>query len=246
MIPEDRRAACASELSRTADLLEEARSGDAAARDALFARYREPLSRFLHARLPASARGMLETEDVVPLKRLEEFPLGVRLYEGPSQGSGRASRLGRKANDDPIRLNAPQPGENASWQGETSMSCRAPRAGALRSPQTAGRGQSTARKPRRQRPRGRSLAGTSVSSSFTAATVRSASATRTGKTRAGPRASSRDGDSRAGTEAKTAAATRSDRRRNALGRRAGNWALDRGRRAHLAAQIRTWLFSEAV
>lgn len=65
MSPEDRVDSCPSALSRTADLLEEARRGNAAARETLFSHYREPLSRFLHARIPPGARGMIETDDVV-------------------------------------------------------------------------------------------------------------------------------------------------------------------------------------
>src|SRR5262245_32846966 len=54
-----------SPLACTADLVAQARAGDLRARDELVVRYREPLVRFLHARLPRSARGLLETQDVV-------------------------------------------------------------------------------------------------------------------------------------------------------------------------------------
>lgn len=54
-----------SHLSRTGDLLEQARRGDVVAREALFGRYRRALARFLHARLPYSERVLLETEDLV-------------------------------------------------------------------------------------------------------------------------------------------------------------------------------------
>jgi RNA polymerase sigma factor (sigma-70 family) len=49
----------------TYDLVQKARSGDAAASDALFLRYEARLRRWAHGRLPAQARGALETQDLV-------------------------------------------------------------------------------------------------------------------------------------------------------------------------------------
>lgn len=49
----------------TGELLRRARVGDASARDALCARYLEPLVRFARGRVPAWARGRSDTEDVV-------------------------------------------------------------------------------------------------------------------------------------------------------------------------------------
>jgi RNA polymerase sigma factor (sigma-70 family) len=49
----------------TIDLVRRAREGDQAAVNALFARYERRLSRWAHGRLPASARGALETQDLV-------------------------------------------------------------------------------------------------------------------------------------------------------------------------------------
>ena len=52
-------------LTATADMLCRARSGDEQARCDLVQRYREPLARFLHARLALSSRGVHETADFV-------------------------------------------------------------------------------------------------------------------------------------------------------------------------------------
>jgi RNA polymerase sigma-70 factor (ECF subfamily) len=49
----------------TSDLVQRARSGDQAATDDLFARYEARLRRWAHGRLPAAARGALETQDLV-------------------------------------------------------------------------------------------------------------------------------------------------------------------------------------
>lgn len=54
-----------SDLGATRELLALARGGDADAKGRLFLRYERPLARFLHARLPASARALAETQDVV-------------------------------------------------------------------------------------------------------------------------------------------------------------------------------------
>jgi RNA polymerase sigma-70 factor (ECF subfamily) len=58
-------ADAASGLSMTRELLPLAKSGDRDARGELLARYQRPLERFLHARLPPSARGLGDTQDLV-------------------------------------------------------------------------------------------------------------------------------------------------------------------------------------
>jgi RNA polymerase sigma-70 factor (ECF subfamily) len=66
-------------VSNTADLVAQARAGDARAREELALRYRAPLARLLHSRLSSSARGLFETDDIVQealaaaLLRLERF-----------------------------------------------------------------------------------------------------------------------------------------------------------------------------
>ena len=63
----------------TIDLLERVRGGDNEALEALLARCLPPLRRFAHSRLPSSARGMQDTEDLVQdsvvkaLRRLDNF-----------------------------------------------------------------------------------------------------------------------------------------------------------------------------
>jgi RNA polymerase sigma factor (sigma-70 family) len=55
----------ASSLESTALLLSQARDGDVAARDHLFRRYLPILTRWAHRRLPAGARDLNETDDLV-------------------------------------------------------------------------------------------------------------------------------------------------------------------------------------
>lgn len=59
-----------SKLETTADLLGLIRGGDKAARDRLLARIYKPLLRFAHGRLPARARDLTDTEDLVQVAML--------------------------------------------------------------------------------------------------------------------------------------------------------------------------------
>jgi RNA polymerase sigma factor (sigma-70 family) len=70
-------------------LVRRAHAGDAAARDELCARYLPRLQRWAHGRLPASARGSLDTVDLVQdtfmqvLRRLDEFqPRHTGAFQG--------------------------------------------------------------------------------------------------------------------------------------------------------------------
>lgn len=68
-----------SKLETTADLLGLIRGGDSAARERLLGRIYKPLLRFAHGRLPARARDLTDTEDLVQiamlraLDHIEEF-----------------------------------------------------------------------------------------------------------------------------------------------------------------------------
>jgi len=68
-----------SSLETTATLLALIRGGDPAARDRLLSRMYKPLLRFAHGRLPARARDLTDTEDLVQvailraLDHIEEF-----------------------------------------------------------------------------------------------------------------------------------------------------------------------------
>lgn len=68
-----------SALESTASLIQRARNGDGRAREQLAARYLPLLQRWAHGRLPAQARGLQETNDLVQvtlmraLDRLEFF-----------------------------------------------------------------------------------------------------------------------------------------------------------------------------
>ncbi len=66
-------------LDSTLSLLERLRAGDQSARDSLLARYLPALSAWAHGRLPYSARGLADTDDLVQvsllgaLKHLDHF-----------------------------------------------------------------------------------------------------------------------------------------------------------------------------
>ena len=57
----------------TVHLLSQARSGSAAAREALMARYLPRLQKWARGRLPSAARGMIETDDIVQEALLQTF-----------------------------------------------------------------------------------------------------------------------------------------------------------------------------
>lgn len=63
--PQDPPEPPRTDLESTAVLLVRARDGDRGARELLAGRYYTILRRFAHGRLPSSARGMLETDDLV-------------------------------------------------------------------------------------------------------------------------------------------------------------------------------------
>jgi RNA polymerase sigma-70 factor (ECF subfamily) len=58
-------------LSTTAELLSQARSGDATARDRLVRRFLPALSRWAHGRLPRGARDLTDTDDLVQVALLK-------------------------------------------------------------------------------------------------------------------------------------------------------------------------------
>ena len=63
--PSGQAASVPAEAESTQELVQRARSGDEAALNSLFTRYESRLRRWAHGRLPASARGPLETRDLV-------------------------------------------------------------------------------------------------------------------------------------------------------------------------------------
>ncbi len=63
--PPARLPVCPTDAESTQELVQRARAGDQAALDDLFTRYESRLRRWAHGRLPASARGALETRDLV-------------------------------------------------------------------------------------------------------------------------------------------------------------------------------------
>lgn len=77
--PPVRPATAAPEAEATIDLVQLARKGDQAAIEALFTRYEARLRRWAHGRLPAQARGALDTQDLVQdtlvrvFRKLQDF-----------------------------------------------------------------------------------------------------------------------------------------------------------------------------
>lgn len=71
--------AASADPAVTVELVRKAKAGDPDAMDALFARYEVRLRRWAHGRLPAAARGSLDTQDLVQdtltrvFKRLHSF-----------------------------------------------------------------------------------------------------------------------------------------------------------------------------
>lgn len=61
------------DLESTAALLVRARNGDGTARDDLAKRYHELLTRWAHGRVPASARSLLDTSDLVQTTLMRAF-----------------------------------------------------------------------------------------------------------------------------------------------------------------------------
>ncbi len=70
----------------TAYLVVRAASGEAAARNRLAARYIGPLRRFAHGRLPARARSLLDTDDLVQVTMIRAFD-SMKSFEWRGQGS---------------------------------------------------------------------------------------------------------------------------------------------------------------
>ncbi len=66
----DRRSTCGSDLESTATLVLRARAGDSHACNRLFERYFHDMKRWAHGRLPAGARDLSQTEDLVQISML--------------------------------------------------------------------------------------------------------------------------------------------------------------------------------
>ena len=67
------RASTGHETESTIELLDRARAGDETAVEQLFARYRAPLKRWAHGRLPRWARDLRDTEDLVQESLMQTF-----------------------------------------------------------------------------------------------------------------------------------------------------------------------------
>jgi RNA polymerase sigma-70 factor (ECF subfamily) len=73
-------------LEATAVLLERVRGGDARAREALVARFLPALRRWAHGRLPAGARGLADTDDLVQVSLLRALDR-VDAFEARREGA---------------------------------------------------------------------------------------------------------------------------------------------------------------
>lgn len=95
-------------------LLERARQGDATALDDLLKRYLPRLRRWARGRIPKSARGALDTEDVVQdtlIRALKQFESMENRGEGALQAYLRQAVLNRVT--DLYRRSAVRPGQDA-------------------------------------------------------------------------------------------------------------------------------------
>jgi len=105
-------ASTGTDLESTADLLSRVRGGDAAARERLVAQYLPMLKRWAHGRLPASARGMVETDDLVQVTLIRALD-HVREFEPRREGAFLAylRRILLNALRDEIRRSVRRPAE---------------------------------------------------------------------------------------------------------------------------------------
>jgi RNA polymerase sigma-70 factor (ECF subfamily) len=91
-------------LEITGQLLDQAKAGDAAARERLFARVMPSLRRWAHQRLPRSSRDLQETDDLVQVtllrawRRLDEFD-----FRGPGSFLGYLRQILLNALRDEVR-----------------------------------------------------------------------------------------------------------------------------------------------
>lgn len=94
----------------TSILLQRVRTGDDAARERLFARLHPALQRWAHHRLPATARGLNDTEDLVQVSLTRAFH-HVASFESRGQGSflGYVRQILLNAIRDEIRRATRQP-----------------------------------------------------------------------------------------------------------------------------------------
>lgn len=114
-----------SAVDSTVELLNRARAGDPSALDALFARCLPPLRRWARGRLPAGARGVLETQDLVQdtvLNALQHLDHFESRHQGALQAYLRQAVLNRIRDEArrlarrpaPTELNEAQPSPDAS------------------------------------------------------------------------------------------------------------------------------------
>jgi len=121
--PEAPRGAAA--LESTVELLTRARGGDQSALEALFSRCLPPLRRWAHGRLPAGARGLLDTQDLVQdtvinvLRRLDHFE---SRHEGALQAYLRQAVLNRIRDEARRLAHRPIPDELGEGQPSNEAS----------------------------------------------------------------------------------------------------------------------------
>ena len=115
----------AAALDSTVELLTRARGGDQSALDALFSRCLPPLRRWAHGRLPAGARGLLDTQDLVQdtvlnvLRRLDHFE---SRHEGALQAYLRQAVLNRIRDEARRHAHRPIPDELGEGQPSNEAS----------------------------------------------------------------------------------------------------------------------------
>jgi RNA polymerase sigma factor (sigma-70 family) len=125
MIPDASGAGPPNTLESTFDLLARVREGDRDALDRLFARCLPALSRWARGRLPAAARGLLDTQDLVQdtvlssLRHLDHFE---SRHEGALQAYLRQAVLNRIRDEARRFGRRPPPAELTDSQPSTAAS----------------------------------------------------------------------------------------------------------------------------
>jgi len=112
------------DLASTTELIERARRGDTAASDRLFARLYSPLRRWTRGRLPAWARDLAETDDLVQDALLRTFQ---RINEFESRGGGALQAYVRQAILNRIRDELRRAGRRPAAEGFTGTEADAGR-----------------------------------------------------------------------------------------------------------------------
>ena len=112
-------------VDRTLELVERAKSGDAQAREALFARFLPPLRRWASGRLPRWTRDLMDTDDLVQetlLRAVSRITSFESRHEGALQAYLRQAVINRIRDEVRRSTRAPAPAELDDNQADRAAS----------------------------------------------------------------------------------------------------------------------------